>query len=97
MTLATRLKFNEEKFLELYLERYWLEWETIKECFDRCLNKHWLDEKENFDEWKAMVAKCLPKWSDKKTYKVRSWWKESVLDKCANSLWLECSPKFNLK
>lgn len=94
--LAKLLKFNEEKFIQLYLERYGKEWEDFVTCANRCIEQ-WVDEIENFEEWQDMVAQCLPKNSSRKVYKSRNWWNETVLQKAANSLWLEVWPKFNLK
>ena len=78
------IKFDEELFVKLYLEKYWLPWETSIECSKRCIEEgiKWTTMDEDYNAYVEMASQCI-KIKNKKE-------KEKQID----HLWLAFWPHF---
>jgi len=84
---------KEQEFIDSYMNRYALPWETSIECSERIVNK-WIEANpsDEFAFFKSTLKKLL--WSRAwATYKMRDYWVQTVLDKFTGELWLNYGPR----
>lgn len=86
---------QQKAFVDWYLERYY---PNKGEGLEKPLplpHVHVEKKQEEIEAWKERLTKIIWPKKAKQTYKIRPYWKETILHKVFSSLWLCYAPIFD--